>query len=321
MATSTQVNEILNRLTALDGITSPIPSGAQVPVIQKDLNGLHTTINQLTLTIQAQLNAVSQQLQTLQGTVNKILGGVPGIVPISAPAIPGDAITAYDATTGLFTQAPVDTGAYVPLTSVTGNGFADNSTTGINITESDPSVGGITISANAMGGNGVAVRALSGTVYLDASAVNIATVHPGEIISVGSGTAGAISVTGAAGISITDQSSGGIALRETSSGAGASGIGLETSTGVFVLQGDNTTDPQMLLQSENGGLSIDHSGNVSIYASMGKMNITAASGIGFFGATPITKPTITGSKTDGTALASLIAALVAYGLIVDGTTA
>jgi hypothetical protein len=105
MATPAQVSAILNRLTALDGITSPVPSGAAVPVIEKDLNGLRTTINQLTLTIQAQLNEVSQQLQILQGTVNKILGGVPGIVPVSAPAVVGEAVTAYDATTGLFTQA------------------------------------------------------------------------------------------------------------------------------------------------------------------------------------------------------------------------
>jgi hypothetical protein len=111
MATPTQVTAIFNRLTALDGITSPVPSGAAVPTIEKDLNGLHTTINQLTLTIQAQLNEIGQQLQTLQGTVNKILGGVPGIVPISAPAVTGDALTAYDATTGLFTQDHFATGA------------------------------------------------------------------------------------------------------------------------------------------------------------------------------------------------------------------
>jgi len=73
MATPTQVTAIFNRLTALDGINSPIPSAAAVPTVEKDLNGIHTTINQLTLTIQAQLNAIGQQLSTLQGTVNELL--------------------------------------------------------------------------------------------------------------------------------------------------------------------------------------------------------------------------------------------------------
>ncbi len=69
-----QVNAILNRLTALDGITSPVPSAAAVPTIEADLNGVHTTIAQVTLTIQAQLNEVTQQVATLQGTVNELLG-------------------------------------------------------------------------------------------------------------------------------------------------------------------------------------------------------------------------------------------------------
>lgn len=43
--------------------------------------------------------------------------------------------------------------------------------------------------------------------------------------------------------------------------------------------------------------------------------------IGFYGATPGTKPTITGSRTDGTALASLLTALATLGLLVDSSTA
>jgi hypothetical protein len=43
--------------------------------------------------------------------------------------------------------------------------------------------------------------------------------------------------------------------------------------------------------------------------------------LGFFGATPATKPTVTGSRTDGTALTSLLTALAALGLITDSTTA
>lgn len=42
---------------------------------------------------------------------------------------------------------------------------------------------------------------------------------------------------------------------------------------------------------------------------------------GFYGTTPVAKPTVTGAKGANVALASLIAALVAQGLITDTTTA
>jgi len=107
MSSPSQVNAILNRLTALDGITSPVPSSAAVPTIEADLNGIHTTISQVTLTIQAQLNQVTQQVATLQGTVNEIAGGIPGIVPVTTPGITGEALVSYDATTGEFIQASI----------------------------------------------------------------------------------------------------------------------------------------------------------------------------------------------------------------------
>jgi hypothetical protein len=45
-------------------------------------------------------------------------------------------------------------------------------------------------------------------------------------------------------------------------------------------------------------------------------------GLGAWGATPpATKPTVSGSRSDGTALASLLSALAAYGLITDSSTA
>lgn len=43
--------------------------------------------------------------------------------------------------------------------------------------------------------------------------------------------------------------------------------------------------------------------------------------LAFNGATPVIKPTVTGSRTDGTALTSLLTALAALGLITDSTTA
>ncbi|MFE0039424.1 collagen-like protein [Streptomyces sp. NPDC059015] len=47
----------------------------------------------------------------------------------------------------------------------------------------------------------------------------------------------------------------------------------------------------------------------------------AANTAGFFGATPVSQQTVTGSRSDGSALASLLSALDALGLIDDQTTA
>lgn len=47
----------------------------------------------------------------------------------------------------------------------------------------------------------------------------------------------------------------------------------------------------------------------------------AANQVGFYGATPAAKPTVTGSRADGTALQSLLAAMATLGLITDSTTA
>lgn len=49
--------------------------------------------------------------------------------------------------------------------------------------------------------------------------------------------------------------------------------------------------------------------------------IAIGGNVGFYGTTPTTKPTVTGSKSGGAALTSLISALVSLGLITDTTTA
>jgi hypothetical protein len=59
---------LANRVTAIDGITSPNPPAAAVPTIYADLNGLHTALNQLVLLIQTQLNQVLSNVSQIQGT-------------------------------------------------------------------------------------------------------------------------------------------------------------------------------------------------------------------------------------------------------------
>lgn len=109
-----------NRVTALDGVTSPLPSAAAVPTLKRDLNGLRTTLNQLTLTIQAQLNEVAALVGSLQASINEVLGGQTFITPITIAPISGQVLASYDATTGLFTQTSGD--AVLLQTNGTDNG-------------------------------------------------------------------------------------------------------------------------------------------------------------------------------------------------------
>jgi len=80
---------LVNRVTALDGINAATPSASAVPTIQADLNGLHTSLNQLVLTIQTQLNLVANLVTQLQGATNEILGGsglaIPNYLVASLP--------------------------------------------------------------------------------------------------------------------------------------------------------------------------------------------------------------------------------------------
>lgn len=79
----TPLNLLTNRVTALDGITSPVPSAAAVPTIEADLNGIHTTISQVTLTLQAQLNQLMQEVAVLTALTNQLLGGAPLVIPVT----------------------------------------------------------------------------------------------------------------------------------------------------------------------------------------------------------------------------------------------
>lgn len=62
--------------------------------------------------------------------------------------------------------------------------------------------------------------------------------------------------------------------------------------------------PASLLGSTTIGSTLQHTGNQ----------------LGFYGATPVTKPVVTGCTCDGSALKSPIQALASQGLVIDNTT-
>ena len=74
----------------------------------------------------------------------------------------------------------------------------------------------------------------------------------------------------------------------------------------------------------SNGLAMQLAGKVefadALYGSVKHTLDGAANKIGFFGATPAVKATVSGSKGANAALTSLMTALVSYGIVTDSTT-
>lgn len=106
-------------------------------------------------------------------------------------------------------------------------------------------------------------------------------------------------------------------IRASGNTAPAAGSGVEigyvnTSTGGIVLSYNRTGAAYTPLLIDASDISVRPSGSTKIRAN--------GTGVGFFNATPIAKPTITGSRGSNAALASLLTALASYGLLIDSST-
>jgi hypothetical protein len=87
---------------------------------------------------------------------------------------------------------------------------------------------------------------------------------------------------------------------------GETSLGLEGHTAVTI-----GSHADMLLRSL-GTLTVQHD--------LAPRLVANATGLGFFDAAPVAKPTVTGSRSSGAALADLLTQLAALGLITDATT-
>lgn len=124
--------------------------------------------------------------------------------------------------------------------------------------------------------------------------------------------------------------SGGNSQGSSSTGGGASlnggnASGTGTSGGAVTLQAGYSDDAtngiggDVYLVAGAGGTA----GNIILVDGLGGIPlwVDSAGGIGFFSATPVTKPTVTGSRGGNAALASLLTALANLGLVTNSTTA
>jgi hypothetical protein len=86
-----------------------------------------------------------------------------------------------------------------------------------------------------------------------------------------------------------------------------------------IVQGTSTNAITLHTDGSAGWAILDSIGSQLIAVKSGG-NLAVTAGVGFNGATPLAKPTITGSRGSNAAVASLLTALAAYGLIIDSTT-
>ena len=105
-------------------------------------------------------------------------------------------------------------------------------------------------------------------------------------------------------------------VANTQYNAGATTITLNAG-GDTTLILDSSTNPETItLDSDISGTKIFVGKSTGMVVLVGGPSAS----LGFFNATPITKPTVTGSKGGNVALASLITALANLGLLTDSTT-
>ncbi len=71
---TTAVNDLTARVNAIDGQNLPDPTQSQLRTLGKEINGLRTTIRQVTLVLEASLKDLSQSVQNMQTRLNQLSG-------------------------------------------------------------------------------------------------------------------------------------------------------------------------------------------------------------------------------------------------------
>lgn len=102
--------------------------------------------------------------------------------------------------------------------------------------------------------------------------------------------------------------------------SGATDVVLRGQNDLVLMANNSGTASSFRLSSTSVGFSDGL--NFAVGTTTGtKFGTTSTQKLGFFGATPIVRPTVSGSRATGAALTSLLTTLAALGIITDATTA
>jgi hypothetical protein len=167
-----------------------------------------------------------------------------------------------------------------------------------------------TVTAGTVSGAGL-------TIDLDATGSDPVLSHPGFTLRADgsatfSGVVAASSFTGTAPVfdnSLVVQAGQGDTRVRLSQGSGGGNIQVYSETGALALT----------LRALDDFVSIDAGTGEALRLS-GGAGVRLFNNLGFYGATAISKPTVSGSKAGNAALGSLLTALATLGLVTDSTS-
>lgn len=156
---------------------------------------------------------------------------------------------------------------------------------------------------------------------VDALTTRVLNLETGSTPVTGVNSVGPVTVSGSS-LTVTDDAKG---YRFRVDGAA---LDLEATGADLILSNWSGTDFDGVQRSYDrysaDALNVQHAGRREFVAALyGQVVHTIdpdGNRLGFHGATPVARQTVTGSRSDGTALASLLTALANLGLIVDEST-
>lgn len=237
-------------------------------------------------------------------------------------ALVGNATTATSATSATSaTTATLAATATALATPRAINGVNFDGTAPITVTAAAGTLTGATLAANVLASSLTSVGVLAAP-HMTAPVVNSGGMSiTGDLTLTGNANIiGQINLTRDGPLDIlTSATPTAAAYMAVLNGSGGTAIGVESSTGGSIIPGTaayasviGTGSPRSMHLATNNAVAI------TIDSAQG---VAFAARVGFNGVGALAKPTITGSRGGNAAVASLLAALVSYGLIVDSTTA
>jgi hypothetical protein len=175
------------------------------------------------------------------------------------------------------------------------------------------------LSSMGGGGGGVtSLNALTGDLELTSTDASVVITPSGDTIDLSVPGGGGGSPGGSAGDIQINDGAGGFGVASTGTANISGGTFSLSNMGLSVIVGSAGN----IILRTNGGIQIDSNGNIIRIGTTFDSAIEIGgitSQLGFFGSAGDTQQTVTGTKVDAVA-ASILAALVAMNLVIDGTT-
>ena len=272
-------------ITSLDAADDMNIVSALAGIVVSAPLGLATFLGQSTA-VTASTGAVNITNDATDGVDEGVVISAAGDITVQSAS--GETLDALTQGAGAATFGAAGTGL-ATLTSVSGAVAITAPASNIDVTADDDLV----MSAD----NGILNVSQGGGVILGATVAGVMTLQPSDGL-------GSLVINALGDVALTGGVNEDVAVEATGTG----GLSLIAATGSIDITGNG-----------DFSLSIGSGSNVTIDAVTGALQLDGST-VGFFGTTPASKPTVTGSRGGNAALASLLTGLETLGLIIDSST-